>query len=181
MINSRQSTHMKKLFFLILFFISFSTLLGQTYSDNEDVIEKEANRLDILQNDLNLLGINNQTNSKNENLEGNRIVLKQVGDFNIVAVNNTTQASEIKIAQFGERNLTNLSYVAKTSYTDLIQNGNYNTIKDYSYDLEADISLELQQQGNGLYFERFGTNSITESLKFKQTSASPTIIIRSFQ
>lgn len=172
---------MKNILIIALLFISFSTVFGQTYSDEEDEIEVENNRLDILQKEINLLGINNNTNSRNESLEGNRIVLQQVGDFNNVAVNNNTQASEIKIAQFGDYNLTDLTYVAKTAYTNLIQNGNYNTIKDFSYDLEANLSLELQQQGNGLYFERYGSNSITESLKFTQTSASPTIIIRSFE
>lgn len=171
---------MKNILFLALFLISFSAF-SQTYADNKDALDAETNKLNEMQKEIDLLGIDNSANSINESLVGNRVFLKQVGAYNNIAVNNQTEASEIKITQFGQKNLSSLSYVAKTAYTNLLQNGNYNTIKDFSYDAQADISLELQQQGNGLYFERFGTNSITESLKFKQTNASPTIIIRSFE
>ena len=163
----------------MLFFLSLNSVFGQTYTDNEP--GEEVQRIRTTQEDLNLLGIINTPNPRNELLQGNQVFLRQVGDFNRTTLINNTEASEIKILQNGDNNLTGLSYISKTAYADLLQNGDYNTIKDFSYNPDADISLELQQQGDGLYFERFGTNSITESLKFSQTQASPTIIIRSFQ
>ena len=161
-------------------FLLLSPAFGQTYKEDENKQEVEAQRINTTQEDLNLYGIINIPNAKNEQLQGNQIFLRQVGDFNRVAVINSTEASDINIGQNGDNNLASLFYVAKTAYADLLQNGDFNTIKDFTYNPAADISLELQQQGNGLYFERFGTNSITESLKFNQTEAAPTIIIRSF-
>ena len=165
---------------LFVFLLAFSDTFGQTYTEDE-VEQEEVQRIITTQEELNLLGIINTPNPKNQRLQGNQVFLRQVGDFNRTTVLNNTEASEIKILQNGDHNLTGLFYVAKTAYADLLQNGDFNTIKDFSFNPASDISLELQQQGDGLYFERFGTNSITESLKFRQTQASPTIIIRSFQ
>ena len=47
-------------------------------------------------------------------------------------------------------------------------------------DANAEISLNLIQNGDNLKFDKFGSNSITKNIKFTQTEASPTIIIRSF-
>ena len=64
---------------------------------------------------------------------------------------------------------------------DLTQNGDNNLIKDYVYDSSEDIYLNLQQDGDNLTFDKFGSNELTKSLQFRQTEASPKIIIRSFQ
>ncbi|MGY8915206.1 MAG: hypothetical protein ACKVJF_09020 [Flavobacteriales bacterium] len=176
---------MKKLhlitLFLMVWLLSLTTVFGQTYKEDENEQGEEVQRISTTQEDLNLLGIINTPNPRNQQLQGNQVFLRQVGDYNRTAIINSTEASEIKIRQNGDNNLTGLFYIAKTAYADLFQNGDFNTIKDFTYNPSADVSLELQQQGDGLYFERFGTNSITESLKFKQTEASPTIIIRSFE
>ena len=103
-----------------------------------------------------------------------------MGDFNKAAIITNTQQSEVNLEQNGDYNRTLLFYNAKTAFSDLKQNGDANTIVDFIFNPNAEVSLDLIQQGDDLYFERFGSNRITESLKFKQTEAAPTIIIRSF-
>ncbi|MDC6352450.1 hypothetical protein PP178_12895 [Zeaxanthinibacter sp. PT1] len=166
---------------LFLFFLSHQCLSAQTYKDDDD---EETDDLELQQTSpevLGLLGINTETNPRNEQLQGNSVFLRQVGEFNQAAILTNTEASEIKVQQNGDFNRTGLFYNTKTAFADLQQNGDANTIRDFVIDPTADISLDLIQQGDGLYFERFGSNSLTESLQFRQTPASPVVIIRSFQ
>jgi len=168
---------------LALFSIMFclcNLAIGQTYSEEEtnaeEVMEQEVSP-DVFRN----LGISNAPNPRNLQISGNSVSLRQIGEFNRIAVNTNTRASEISLSQNGNDNFTALQYDVNTAVANLQQNGNANTIYDYVINPEANISLDLIQEGDGLNFERFGTNSRTESLQLKQTNASPSIIIRSFQ
>lgn len=166
-----------------LFVFGFSGI-AQTYADDDE--EKDENeelaKINAFSPEVfRSLGIDNSPNPRNAQISGNTVFLQQIGDFNRAAVVAITDASEIKIAQNGDENFTFLGYRTRTAVTDILQNGISNDIIDFVYNPGADISLDLVQDGNDLYFERFGSNSITESLKFRQTEASPTVIIRSFQ
>lgn len=177
-------------YYLFLSFVLVSALtLGQTYTDQtteeavDEVIEIEegVDRSTVATPAIfNLLGINNQTNSRNSTIEGNSIFLTQVGQFNTATIATATNSSEISLLQNGTSNDAELSYRANTAVVDIEQNGNLNVVRDFVNSPDADVSLDLEQNGDGLRFERIGTNSITRSLQFKQTEASPTIIIRSF-
>lgn len=166
---------------LILGFMSLHLVNAQTYKNNND---EETENIQLQQTPLEVLGlfgINSEPNPRNEELSGNSVFLRQVGDFNNANIQSNTNASEIKLQQNGDFNRTGLFYNTRTAFADLQQNGDRNTIRDFVIDPNADISLDLIQQGDGLYFERFGSNSLTESLQFRQTPASPVVIIRSFQ
>ncbi len=185
MLNYILISSQKKFFLILLLFFSITVCTSQNYSEDEnnDNIEAELedNNLPInVPIVFNLLGIDNTTNSISDNINGNSVFLQQIGDFNNVNVAVIANSSDIGIVQNGNANNTFLDYQVNTVFTDILQNGNDNNIIDFVTNPQEDISLELQQQGNYLSFERYGSNNLTRSLKFTQTEASPTIIIRSF-
>lgn len=176
----------KFIFSCLLLFCSTTTLFAQTFEEepeeenvngSEIVLDNQSVSSDIFLN----LGIDNSPNVRNQQITGNSIFLTQIGDLNLTAVNANTNSSEIQITQRGNSNFTVLDYRANTVVTTVTQDGNFNLIRDFVNNPTEDVSLDLLQQGDNLTFERFGTNSITRSLRFVQTEASPTIIIRSFQ
>ena len=156
---------------------------SQTYKPEENNADGQKN---IIQGEqlspemLTNLGIMTTPNPKNAIIQGNSVYIRQIGDFNTSKIATNTNASEINLLQNGDYNDTNLDYTANTAIANLIQNGNNNRIRDFANNPNADISLELTQEGNYLNFEREGVNELTKSLKFRQTEASPTIIVRSF-
>ncbi|WP_299211044.1 hypothetical protein [uncultured Dokdonia sp.] len=163
-----------------------ATLLAQTYekdteeqevNGNEIVVDNQTVSSDIFLN----LGFDTSVNPRNQQITGNSIFLTQIGDLNIVSINSNTTSSEIQLTQRGNSNFTALDYRANTVVTTITQDGNFNLIRDFVNNPTVDVSLDLLQQGDNLTFERFGTNTLTRSMRFVQTEASPTIIIRSYQ
>ncbi|MFC4635761.1 hypothetical protein ACFO3O_17760 [Dokdonia ponticola] len=163
-----------------------TTLYAQTYEEdteeqevngNEIVVDSQTVSSDILLN----LGFDTSVNPRNQQITGNSVFLTQIGDLNVVAINSNTNSSEIQLTQRGNFNFAGLDYRANTVVTSITQNGDFNLVRDFVNNSEANVSLDLQQNGNNLTFERFGTNSLTQSMRFVQTAASPTIIIRSYQ
>ena len=169
------------LFGILISALFIPTVSGQTYKpDNanggKNILQGEKVSPEILTS----LGIMSAPNPTNGLIDGNSIYVRQIGDFNTSRIVTNTNASEINLLQNGDYNDTNLDYTANTAVADLIQNGNSNRIRDFVNNPDADISLDLIQEGSYLNFEREGVNELTKSLKFRQTEASPTIIVRSF-
>ena len=171
----------KKYYSLLILLLAFTQLsFAQTYN------ESETNEETITENDVELskeffgnFGIGTGTNLRNSQITGSTLYLTQIGEFNVASIITETNASEINISQNGDVNNVALTYVANTAIAELTQNGDYNIIKDFVVNRNEDISLDLTQDGDGLIFVREGANSLTKSLKFRQTEASPTLIIKS--
>lgn len=175
-------TNFKNLLFIISI-LSFVGVFGQTYSDDQS---EEVNGEEIVIDSatvspevLTSLGFE-QTSNKTTDLQGNLVRVQQIGESNFVNVSTATEASDITITQLGNFNNVQLQYRAQNVFANLSQQGNSNTILDFVSETNATPQLELTQNGSNLSFERFGTNSLTESLKFKQTNASPSIVVRSY-
>lgn len=171
----------------ILFGILASVLMipavwSQTYKEegNTNGDEKLTNIENMSPQILSNLGIISAPNPKNATVQGNSVYVQQIGSYNTAQIQTRTNASEINLVQDGDYNDTNLNYRANTAIADLIQKGNNNRIKDFVNNPNADISLDLVQEGDYLNFEREGVNELTKSLRFRQSEASPTIIVRSF-
>ena len=165
---------------IVAILLCFQVSISQTYTNTETNEDKVVSNENISRQVLSSLGIGTATNVRNSTVQGNSVFLRQIGDFNTVSVQVQTNASEISLFQNGDSNDISLDYVANTAITDLVQNGNNNRISDFINDANADVSLDLIQDGDNLNFQRDGANSLTKSLKFKQTEASPTLIIRSY-
>jgi len=170
-------TIFKNTIFVLAFFLATGVALSQTYGpENDDPIVLEGENLTPLM--LANLGIGNAPNPKNATIQGNSVSIRQIGEYNTTDIRTNTTASEINLLQNGNSNDAKLQYTAKTAVADLVQNGNNNRIVDFANNPNADISLDLEQNGDN-YFERNGVNEITKSLKFRQTEGSPDLIIRS--
>ena len=170
----------KSIFFLVFFITcAFSNKsYSQTYKENETAeaqIEKEPMTAQMLQS----LGITINPEVNFDVVQGNSVFLTQIGEFNSAKIFTSTENSDIKLDQEGNYNTTSLSYRARTAIADLKQEGDYNRITDIINNPDLDVSIQLDQQGDYLNFERQGVNNLTKSLKFTQTNASPSLIIRS--
>lgn len=167
---------------VLLCLIMTSIVSAQTYKGNQGKTGSEI----VLQGEnvtpamMANLGIFNTPNPRNASIEGNAVSLRQIGDYNTASIQTNTNASEINLLQNGNSNNAALDYTSNTVVTDLVQNGDYNQIRDYVNNPNIDVSLDLIQNGNGLNFERNGVNELTKSIKFVQSEASPTLIIRSY-
>ena len=133
----------------------------------------------ILEAGLNGLGII-VTKPNFQEVEANSVVLKQIGEYNQADIRTQTNYSEIQLTQEGNYNQTELNYTANTAIAKLLQEGHNNSIKDFVNEPGTNISLELEQKGNDKIFERNGVNELTQSLRFIQTDATPSLIIRSY-
>lgn len=172
---------MKKLILCGAFVFLGFVLSAQTYNNEEDtqeeIVIEVTNATPML---FEALGIINQANPRSATLQGNNLFLRQVGEFNVANITTATEASDINVDQEGDNNNVTLAYRTRTAIADIRQLGDENIVLDFVDRPGSDASIDLQQTGNGLRFVREGTNSITESLKFRQTEAAPTIIVRSF-
>ncbi len=163
--------------------LAMSYSFSQNYSENEEGVNvdvKEVKEGKVTPEFFKNLGFNTAPNPKTANLRGNLISIRQVGELNDAIILTETNASEVNLLQLGDANNVNLEYKTNTAVADLIQKGNNNRIRDFVIKRNEDVSLDLIQNGDNLNFERNGVNNITKNLKFRQTEASPTIIIRSF-
>tara|TARA_A100001391_G_scaffold202102_1_gene190783 strand:+ start:325 stop:867 length:543 start_codon:yes stop_codon:yes gene_type:complete len=169
------------LFGILATFLITPAVWSQTYKGEKNTQEdkKGINLENMSPQVLENLGITSAPNPKNATAQGNSVYIQQIGSFNTAQIQTRTNASEINLIQDGDYNDTNLNYRANTAIADLIQSGNNNRIRDFVNSPNADISLDLVQDGNYLTFEREGVNELTKSLRFRQTEASPTIIVRS--
>ena len=161
-----------------------SLVIAQTYKpgrkNNADGTEVVLQGQNVSPEMMASLGVFSDPSSRNANIQGNSVFLRQIGDYNTASIRTQTNASEVNLLQNGSSNDAQLNYTANTAVADLIQNGDYNSIKDFVNNPDMDISLDLVQDGNGLQFERNGANELTKSIKFRQSEASPAIIVRSF-
>ncbi|WP_290696937.1 hypothetical protein [Lacinutrix sp.] len=175
------STQKSILSFICLFV--FQIIIAQTYNDNEDTESTEASTTvggqQFSQTQFSSF-FDTTPNPILENIQSNSIAIEQAGSNNTIIARVASRASEININQNGLGNDVNLIYKVDAVVSNLSQNGNDNIIKDYVIDPNAKVSLDLQQTGNNLIFDKFGSNNISKNIKFNQTEASPTIIIRSF-
>lgn len=165
----------KSMSLLICLLFCFAISFGQTYKDDDN----SDTAITTLQ-ELQALGIDNSPNPRSATLTGSSVFVRQIGEFNQANLNVSANASDINIQQNGDDNLADLEYQVNTAITNIQQNGNSNRIQDFVIDRTEDVSLDLVQEGNNMNFERSGSNALTRSLKFKQTTSYQTIIVRSF-
>lgn len=160
---------------IIMMLLALQFSIAQNYSADESTEQdKTIQQLQM----IDLFTIQNNQARLN-NLTSKSIKLQQIGDLNTASARVRANASDIKITQNGNENNVALDYNVNKVITSLEQNGSNNNITDYVNSTNAEITLDLTQQGDNLNFIREGINDLTKSIRFRQTEASPEIIIRS--
>ncbi len=166
---------------IIIYSLVLSVCIAHTgiaqESDNQKIEQEQSQEkftiLDQLQN--------NSLQVARENVSGiNTVFIQQIGTGNQVFSNITAQSSKISLNQNGERNIIDITENSRTIKKLITQNGTNNTITEFSLTPEISTNLEILQEGDNHYFERFGNNNLSNTLKFKMTGTARTIIVRSF-
>lgn len=168
-------------FVFTVFFLIAQFGIGQTYSEKSNKNNKEEALKEANVSAGMFTSYFNSPGNNALNVQGSSVFLKQIGQSNATKVRVSSQATDINVLQNGNNNDVNLTYDVNTVSTKLQQNGNNNYVIDNVVNPNQDVSLQLKQNGNNLNFERFGSNELSKNIKFNQTSASPTVIIRSFK
>ncbi|MFZ0490391.1 MAG: hypothetical protein WCE57_12530 [Salegentibacter sp.] len=111
----------------------------------------------------------------------NQVFIKQVGQQNFSDVNVKSEESSLNLNQNGSQNFVNLSLNVRKVYGNVIQSGDNNFYTERTYGPSQQVTLNLEQKGNNLYLERYGSNSIGNKLNLKMTGDNKTIIVRNFK
>ncbi len=115
-------------------------------------------------------------------LLNNNVFIQQIGDDNVIntRIDTNLNTSSLRLTQAGNSNIIVIDEKAPEVVKNIVQNGDNNKVIDFSLNSLNATSLDLIQNGSNLTFEKFGTNSLTENLKFTMQGTSRTLIIRSF-
>ena len=172
--------------FAFILFLLPSISMAQTFENEQESEEVNGDEIIIDNNNVNTQVLNDlgfvlDFAPDPTTIIGNLVTVEQTGQFNLAIVSTITENSDVAVVQNGDNNAINLSYNTSSVFARLNQQGNTNQVIDFVSNPNANPALDLTQQGNNLSFERYGTNSLTNSLQFTQTAASPAIIVRSYQ
>lgn len=113
-------------------------------------------------------------------LNENRVLIQQVGEGNNIDATIRSQSSNVSYNQNGDFNYIGIKVNVEDYTSTINQQGNNNNIFDQIYNTNAAASIELNQTGNNLHFERFGSNDIGDNLQFNMMGESRTIVVRNF-
>ncbi|WP_299608161.1 hypothetical protein [uncultured Aquimarina sp.] len=171
---------MKKYFAYCLVIVSL--LLGENiYAQNNDDQDESLVESQERFITLNQLQNNSVVQAQRESfMNNNSVFIQQVGTNNQVFSTITAQTSDIRLNQNGEQNLIDINETSRDIEKFITQNGNNNRVIDFSFNPEVSTNLEILQDGDNLSFEKFGSNELSNNLKFKMTGNARTIIVRSF-
>ncbi|WP_156101184.1 hypothetical protein [Salegentibacter sp. Hel_I_6] len=121
-----------------------------------------------------------ESNSRAASLNENKVFIQQVGEGNNVTANIRSENSNVSYTQEGNFNHIGVDVFVADYQSTINQNGNNNNFFDQMYNSNTGASMELNQTGDNLHFERFGSNSIGDNLQFNMTGDSRSIIVRNF-
>ena len=170
-----------KIFKILLFFIVLvSTAYGQDIkNENESLITDQDKFIAISQVDNFLLN-SNVANQSALQSGVNSVFIQQIGSDNFIFSNIVSESSNINIVQKGNQNSVEIDETALQIEKMITQTGNNNSVIDFSFNPDVSTNLELIQEGNNLTFERFGSNELSNNLRFRMSGEARTIIVRSF-
>jgi len=118
--------------------------------------------------------------SKNVNIQ-NTVYIKQVGYRNSISSRTKALESDLGYLQYGFGNSIYFSSEAAKISSVINQEGTNNSFLSSSFNEEAILNTQVNQQGNNLQIESFGINKIANQMKLNMTGNYRTVIIRNFQ
>ena len=108
------------------------------------------------------------------------VFIKQMGDTNTAFIDVFSNAYAVEVTQAGDYNAVDINESALQITKNIIQNGNNNTYFENSYSTGEHTMIDVNQEGSNLYFEKFGSNALSNKIKLKMTGNSKTVILRNF-
>lgn len=159
----------------VLFFFGIVTSVSAQTFARDGKPDVERDKLSLFNSEVYEIQRVNNALSKS-----NQVYLSQIGELNTININAQTNSSDIRIRQNGSNNDLSFEYIADHAIANVIQNGSNNKVVDYVNLPGETINLNLTQDGSNLSFDKYGSSKLTESLQFKQTGFSKTLIVRSF-
>lgn len=158
---------------MLIFFVSYATF-SQEGVTSLDTFNTEAERLSVLSN-FNFNQVQFNANTKIN--EQNAVIIQQIGNYNQVFSQTTSQSSNIQLYQTGDFNTVSLDVNASRIDASVIQNGNNNYVLDNIYYSNLDVQLNTVQNGDNLTINRLGVNSLSNKLQLIQEGSSKTITV----
>ena len=107
----------------------------------------------------------------------NNVILKQIGDYNVINANVNASNSNLIISQNGTNNTIELNKNTLELTQQMSQIGNNNSITDLTYFTNYKVNMELNQNGDYQSIQNIGTNSLSKDMKISQTGIGASIII----
>lgn len=168
-----------RLITILLCFITTQEYMYAQYTGNQDelLIQQGQEKIATLTQMQHVL---TEEASHVVSAELSNVFIQQIGNKNSINANIQSEFIDLQLFQTGSGNHINLEETSLEVSKKITQIGNDNTIMDMSFNPLMSTNLELIQEGNDLNFERFGSNELSNNLKFKMTGTSKTILIRSF-
>lgn len=171
---------MKSLFNIAIVFFLFTTIAkAQDEEENIGFNQYSSSVFDSKENTLNLVSKipsnPNQVNAQNQITNG--ILIQQIGDYNNFNANLQAEKVAISVSQNGNDNLISLDKQADVISQRIIQQGENNTVTDFTYYTKYDVNMEMVQQGNNQSIQNYGTNSLSKDMKVTQTGNGASVII----
>ncbi|WP_029035191.1 hypothetical protein [Salinimicrobium terrae] len=168
---------MKKFIFLfIILLTSASYSQGTSGMSEPRNVEKENFLLAMVQENFDL-----GKAALAQPSTGHQVFIEQIGSYNVVEAKVVSEKNNLNINQHGNQNTILMEVMSKSTTGNITQTGHQNYSLDFANDPTQEINLDLTQNGNGHHFERYGSNSIGNNLKFEMTGESQTIIVRNFK
>lgn len=112
---------------------------------------------------------------------GNNVFIEQVGQNNEILTVVSSNDAVVNLKQNGTNNDIVLHVRANYIREDIEQIGNNNTFFDFVNNSAGKNHFGLQQHGNNIHVEKFGSNSISEKMNFKIEGDYKSLIIRNFK
>ncbi|WP_378186907.1 hypothetical protein ACE939_00990 [Aquimarina sp. W85] len=166
------------IFFRIVLSLVMVSTVVYAQNDTHEHLKTELHRSQFEQLQI-ATDFDNKSISSNANYNS-AVFIKQVGETNTAFIDVLSNSYNIEINQTGTYNHVDIEEAALQISKKITQEGNYNSYIDNSYSNTQFSVMDLSQEGDNLYFEKFGSNSLSDKIKLKMTGTSKTIILRNF-
>lgn len=177
---------LKYSFFLILLCV-VSISFSQERREEDNSQTKQVSNIytyrETVSNYLQISQINSRGNQRNRSVNQNNrniSIIQQVGDANRALTNTVSGLSDIQYLQVGNENTINSFNSTFNATERIIQNGQNNSVSNFSFGTVNNANLNVTQNGNNLKFKKFGTNAQTNGIKFKFSGNNQNVTVRSF-
>ena len=128
-----------------------------------------------------LIQVTNDVSFTNVPSTSSNIYIEQIGDYNIInSRTSSSQESSVKYQQIGNYNTIDINIATFQFDEQIVQYGNNNLVMDYIFNPATSVQFHVEQLGNNLTLERFGSNSLSDKMEIKMEGANRTIILRNF-